>query len=197
MSDSLVASGNVLHTLKIVRVMRQELGGKTRFSPLVIERHAGEFADMQELMRYARMGASVRVAALAFNDKQSWEGLVTANVLMAAYIVCQNIGHLTADVLAEVIAGEVVELVGHERWGLDDCDEATQIEGKNLYTTQLDKQGMSVWVVSWVQRMRINTPISESELDDFLRLYLEQHLGDGAPINAADINVRETQRETS
>ncbi|ODR86710.1 hypothetical protein [Shewanella xiamenensis] len=190
MSANPLPASSVLNTLAIVKVMRA-LVDQGQYSPVIVERHAGEFSDMAELVRYAHQGASVRIAALAFNDEQHWEGLVTANVLMAAYVVCQNVGHRPADVLAEVITGRVIDMVTHERWGLDDCDEAKHINAKNLYNTQLDKQGLSVWVVSWTQRMRINTPIDEASLDDFLRLHLAQHQAEGGPVHVSNINVRD------
>ncbi|WP_345859323.1 hypothetical protein [Shewanella algae] len=163
----------------------------------IVERHIGRFDTPEEITRYlSGRDGGVRITALKVREIKEQFGVTSGTVDLVAYVFTTESFGYSRDTRAEVICGQIARALTVYESGAADIkgalDAPEQVQMDNLYSADIDKKGIAIWAVTWQQRWSLEEPLPDAMLDDFLRLHLEQHLVDGAPINTADINMRET-----
>lgn len=147
------------------------------------EPHGGEFT-VKELDRLGGATPSVAVVCLGLAGVEDQGGQAIRRYRWGAFVVTRDVPAKPAapptpavaavkkDALALALADQIVELVAYETWSdaaAAACDEDT-IKSRNLYSTELDSRGVTMWVVTWEQAAQ-PTPFDFDALDDLLRFH--------------------------
>ncbi len=127
--------------------------------------HFGRFTA-EEIARFAVQTPAVRVAFLGIDDIRIVSGgMRDVTVQMAMFVWTREAPQLPRDVAALAIIEALAESIPQNRWGMDCAMDPTDIQGQNLYNTQVGTKGLTVWAVSWNQVLRIGVA---EDLDDDL-----------------------------
>lgn len=143
------------------------------------EPHGGEFT-VAELDRLGGATPSVAVVCLGLAGVEDQGGQAIRRYRWGAFVVTRDVPAraepptpaVKKDALALALADQIVELVAYETWSdasVAACDEDT-IKSRNLYSTELDSRGVTMWVVTWEQAAQ-PTPFDFDALDDLLRFH--------------------------
>ena len=133
-----------------------------------IEPHRGQFASLEEIRNIALRSPAVRVAfrGLQGADRQGPE--LIADVLWSIHIIANDTRAEARNTLAGGVAVTVLDHIVAEapHWPFVEggAEQATAID---LTTLELDKNGVSLWQVSWRQQCRLQLIDPLSGLDDF------------------------------
>jgi hypothetical protein len=101
-----------------------------------------------------------------------------AEVRWAAFIVTRDTPAATRDVAALDYAEAVMRTVRLNRWGLDNAQKPERLAADNLFSGQLDRQGIALWAVSWQQGVALrHTDVAT--LADFTLYTATHNVGDG------------------
>lgn len=141
-----------------------------------VEPHGGRF-DLKELNRWSRQAPAVLVAAVsvpAIADGPTRN----AEVRWVAYLVTRDTPEATRDVAALDYAEALLRLVRKNTWGLENTQTPERVAAENLYSGQLDSNGMALWAVSWQQAVSLRTT-DIAELADFTLYTATHEVGDG------------------
>jgi hypothetical protein len=140
------------------------------------EGHGGRFS-IDELKRYSVRSPAVLVCNLDGKTRNEGGSKVSSR-RWAVFIITRGISQKKRDAQVIVIVQEVLELIPNNRWGDTNAHIPQDIVDKNLFSADIDKLGVSLWVITWEQGYDIEK--STSGLDDFESLYGEW---DMAPID--------------
>lgn len=137
--------------------------------------HDGRF-DLDELKSFITRAPGVRVACLGFKaGKETAYGFEWRHeAMMAAYVVTKDQKGLARGDAAMAIVETIAAIAGGSRWGqsADHVGEAMQVEAQNLYSRELGKTAVALWVVGWMQPVSFAKPeLDGSELVPFLHYH--------------------------
>lgn len=193
-----VSNSTVAVTKAVVDALVSFQGNETEIAKVTsVKRHRGRFATPEAVKREITGNGAIRVAALNVTNVRKEAGSLVGTVALVAFVLACDLYGYDRDARAEVIASKLAVTVAKQDWpkvlGRTAYKQAQQVATQNLCTDALDKVGVAIWSVSWTQECRLNEPVNLSTLDEFLCLELDSTVADGAPILAAEINVREEQ----
>jgi phage gp37-like protein len=155
------------------------------------EAHPGRF-DLVEIKRVAANAPAVFVAALATGKQESSNGDVQAPVTFAAFIVTKDQPQITRDSLVLDIVSALLVLADSNDWGSADVVEnPVSIRGRNLYSASIDKHGISMWAITWQQKIKLGSATDVAALDDFLRTNGTEKNQDGDTLIETTVNLED------
>jgi len=149
------------------------------------EPHQGRI-DAAELKRVWQATPAVLIACLGANKVQVSPGTVRATLRWVAFIVCQAPTGESRDDAALVIADVLLRMIPEERWGSDEVGRAEQLRAENLYSGTVDRMGVSLWSVTWVQSVELAPMFDATLLSDFNHLHAELDVDRDGTIDPAD-----------
>ena len=76
---------------------------------------------------------------------------------LAAFVVTRDRTGEPRGKAARAIAAALLLLIPRARWGLADFGTAERLQARNLYSGEVDKEGVALWMVSWRQTLRLET----------------------------------------
>jgi phage gp37-like protein len=130
------------------------------------EAHDGNY-DLDELTRVYKATPAALVVVLGVQDTTIEGGLGVANVRLGVAVLVADTKPLVRANNAIDLAEDVLRLARNEYWNdVLTVRKATNLKSENLYSGGVDKQGVSLWLVSWLQRVDL-TETDMGELADF------------------------------
>lgn len=134
------------------------------------EAHGGRFG-LQDLKHYAKRAPAIVVTNLGGTNTRREGGTKVSDRQWAAFVITKGTSQERRDAQALVLVQELLKLLPDQsgRWGDDNAHIPENIDDDNLFSVELDKQGIALWAVTWTQGYDIEP--STSGLDDFVTLY--------------------------
>lgn len=165
---------------------------KARLSALkTVQSHGGSLTEA-ELRRWGAVAPAVFVAVLGVRSPAT---RLPDNVDMTfcLYVATRNgVGGGRDDLALNLVQGLNQLLLG-QRFGLDGfVGLPSQVDSQNLFSTDLDKTGLSLWAITWQQTVELDTAVSLEALDDFIRAHTTYELGDEHSPVAEDLIILPT-----
>jgi hypothetical protein len=129
--------------------------------------HGGSF-DVQELLRVSVRAPGVLVTVLdATVDGGAFPP--AAQVTFAAFIYAADKPGMPRGQAALALAEAALALIYGADWGISDVQTTpSQIQARNLFSTQLDKKGVAIWGISWQQKIELSQMVDATQLNDFI-----------------------------
>jgi len=150
-----------------------------------VKAHGGRF-NVQELKAAAARSPSVRVACLGVQEVQAAAEGVEAVTVWGAFIVSGDVHPTSRDAMTLGLAGALLPLLPGACWGLEDLvDGARAVRAENLFSRDLDAQGVSLWAVTWRHRVTLGR-VDAATLDDFLRCHVDYDINQDGEADATD-----------
>lgn len=137
--------------------------------PKTCEPHGGRLT-LADIKRYSLRAPAILVSLIGGTTKRQSGTQVTPRQ-WAAFIITRGTSGVNnrRDAEAIVLAQALSLFVDLNNWGDDDNKRPEDIRDDNLYSIELDKQGIALWVVAWQQDYDIEP--DASALDAFVSLY--------------------------
>jgi phage gp37-like protein len=115
--------------------------------------HGGRF-DLDALRRYTASSPAVMVSCLGGSVVRGM-GSAALDAEWAAFLVAQD--SVTSRVTTALGAVDVLATtVAENPWGANVDGAPSQIRVQNLYSAGTDARGVSLWAVTWVQRITLD-----------------------------------------
>lgn len=178
-----------------------------------VDTHPGEL-DSAELKRLCVRTPALRVVFAGVRGVDSARGAVAAEVALGVFVICgPRKGEPQPDIVSLALVPRVLATVYGENWGIDAVESTPQaLKAENLFTGLDAANFVSLWAVSWRQRIELPSliafpppdPVSGQEvlprpwndpLEDFLRMGLNMHDERGESVSNDVIAVREPDHE--
>ena len=178
---------------KIAQTIREEvgsIGGRT----VTVETHGGYFGE-SELMRVSGRTPAVFVSALGLPKTTRRGGsLACAQVQWGAFVIVEG-GEIPRDEAAVALVEKLIVLLLDQTWGYERTEgQPKGVAAKNLFTSGLDRKGVSIWAIRWSQGVTIED-LTLDDLADFERLRNEYNMDNGVDRIDATDNVEIPQND--
>jgi len=147
----------------IAKFFRASLPGASVFE------HGGAF-DLAELKRVAAQTPALAVSCLGVPAEEVQGGTMACDVQFALFAIAANTSKAARDVAVLVMVESILTDLPTQKWGNAANKVPQGIAATNLYSSALDKQGVSLWAVRWRQEVDLEKTVW-STLDDLLRVY--------------------------
>ena len=131
--------------------------------------HGGAL-DLEELKRLATRTPALIVALLGVQSVKVEGGLAVADAAWGIFPIAINTIKEKRDVAAAMLTETVLHDLPFQRWNAQSSGSPHEIAAANLYSSTLDKNGISLWAIRWRQSVDLVTVVT-ADLVDFLRLY--------------------------
>lgn len=156
-----------------------------------VKAHGGRFT-LEELKAYAAKSPSVRVACLGL-PQIFYESGMRAVSAWGAFVIAGDKPGLSRDVAALEILAAIAPIVPGNCWGLEDSvDSARDARADNLFSRELDKNGIALWGLTWRHIVDLAL-VDAASLDDLLTVVDTFDIdtsGDGEPELADTIQLQ-------
>jgi phage gp37-like protein len=130
-----------------------------------VEATGGGFSEA-ELRRKALQAPGVLVACEGASDGRNEGGDIAVTWAWSAYVFTRSTSSSSRDAQALVFCEALAGAIAENRWGRSDTHKPQRIRARNLYSGELDRQGVAIWAVTWDQAVDY-TPASSSSTDPF------------------------------
>ncbi|WP_174889357.1 phage protein Gp37 [Candidatus Williamhamiltonella defendens] len=121
--------------------------------------HPGRF-NLDELKRIATQLPAVRVALMGMPRVHMLEtGENEAVLRLAAFVVTGDRRQLPKDEAALAIVESLLVLIPGQRWGVTGTMDAKDVKADNLFSGQVERQGVAMWAVTWEQSVRLGKDV--------------------------------------
>ena len=120
--------------------------------------------DAKELRRTGNGAPAVLVATLGARQGEPgahWQ-LRHHHLSMAAYVVTQSVGGLTAQAAALAIVQHLLAMIPEETWAVTDVGPAERLDWRVLVTRETRDLGVHLSVVTWSQPVVLYVPDPQS-----------------------------------
>lgn len=150
--------------------------------------HPGRFS-LAELKATAAKTPAVRVACLGISEIRPVAAGVEAVTQWAAFIITGDRPQLPRDSGALTLIAALMPFIPLNCWGLDDeVDSARQVRADNLFSREIDANGVALWAVSWRHEVTLGE-VDPEALDDFMRLHGALEIAEDAPAAELEIDL--------
>ncbi|ASX25872.1 phage protein Gp37 [Candidatus Williamhamiltonella defendens] len=120
-----------------------------------VDAHPGRF-NLEELKRIATQLPAIRVAFMGCPQlKQIETREKEAVVRMAAFIMTGDRRGLPKDEAALALVEALLVLIPYQSWGIKGVLGAANVKADNLFSGQVERQGVAMWAVTWEQSVRL------------------------------------------
>lgn len=124
-----------------------------------VDPHPGRF-NLDELKRIATRLPAVRVALMGAPTVNILEtGENEAALKLAAFIVTGDRRQLPKEDSALAIVESLLVLIPAQRWGVKGVHDARMVKADNLFSGNVERQGVAMWAVTWEQSIRIGSDV--------------------------------------
>lgn len=156
-----------------------------------VQSHGGSLTEA-ELRRWGAVAPAVFVSVLGVRNPNT-RLLDNVDLVLCLYVATRNSPSGSRDDLALNLVQGLNQLLVAQRWE-SDCFVGlpTNVDSQNLFSTDLDKNGLSLWAITWQQTVELGAAVSLSELDDFIRAHTSYELGDEHSPVAEDLIILPT-----
>jgi Bacteriophage Mu, Gp37 len=149
--------------------------------------HRGQFESAKEVKKLAVKHPAVLVAYRGFSDAKKEYGEVTATVQWVVYVLTQDGKKERAEVAGDIVSN-LLKLIPGNDWGFAN-EEPEKLAGRNVTSSDVDQMGVSLWAVSWVQKMAIEDLTTLASLDDLTHVHGEKIVAANEPTAIDDITL--------
>lgn len=122
--------------------------------------HAGRF-DAAELRRVAAQAPALFLAVLQIpNLTLNGNNTRVLELSLGAFLATRDQPHYPRDTQMLDLVEQLLQLLPKAKWqdGRVRSVEPASINARNLYSGELDKSGIALWLVSWTQRAELPPP---------------------------------------
>lgn len=117
-------------------------------------KHPGRF-DAAELKRISAKTPAVLVALLGIlKIAEAGTGERDVDCALAAYVVTADRRGMPRDVAAVNLVDVLTDHIYDYRFGVV-CGPGEEVKAKNLYSGDIDRNGVAMWGISWKQTVRV------------------------------------------
>lgn len=156
-------------------------------SVAVIE-HGGPFT-LEELKRVAARAPALVVTCLGVPALEVQGTVVVAHAVWAVFGVTKNEQRRKRDVAGLLLAESVMVEVPHQTWNGSASKAPRDVTAANLYSSELDRQGVSLWAIRWRQQVDLQRN-AITTLDDFETFFATYVIGDAdAPVTEDQVDL--------
>lgn len=124
-----------------------------------VKTHPGRFAA-GDLKRYGRKGKTVLVSISKVPSVKSAGRSLAAEVVVAVYVIVGKVktsAGETRDAVAMDITDQLLETIPFHRFGPALLPtEGKNLNASNLFSGEVENQGVALWAVSWKQLIKQN-----------------------------------------
>jgi hypothetical protein len=116
--------------------------------------HPGRFTQA-ELQLLARKKRAVRVAIESMPELViNGPGQIMASPLFSAVVICSDVADMPRHQSALDLVQTILQALPHARWGASYLGPVMpkSIRADNLYSGDIDSQGIALWGISWQQK---------------------------------------------
>nr|WP_205702106.1 hypothetical protein [Candidatus Hamiltonella defensa] len=78
---------------------------------------------------------------------------------LAAFVVTGDRRQLPKDEAALAIVESLLVLIPGQRWGVTGTMDAKGVKADNLFSGQVERQGVAMWAVTWEQSVRLGKDV--------------------------------------
>lgn len=124
-----------------------------------VETHPGRFTE-NEIVKASLSKRAIRIAIADIIEIGITPNRGTDyTVQVAAFVVCADQFGPDRDESARDILELIVSALPFQRWNSDACQPVlpATVSAQNIYSTESESKGVSMWAVSWDQKIRSNT----------------------------------------
>lgn len=136
---------------------------------VAVTAHGGQLTT-EELKRISTNAPAVLVACLGVPNIMLEGGVVTADSQWGAFVVTEDRSRVKRDSRGLLIMESVGITIPNNWWSGTAASTPKNITGRNLYSTALDKLGISLWVLNWSQKVDLEA-VTTATYDNFERVY--------------------------
>jgi hypothetical protein len=116
---------------------------------------------------------SVLVSCLNLNEILNQGGQANGGARFVAYVITAGTSSIVRDGAALDMVEALAPMIVNNAWNYVDGSTPKNIRADNLYSGPVDKLGVAIWAVSWVQKTDLAI-FDTSSLDNFESLYSYQ-----------------------
>lgn len=150
-----------------------------------VKAHGGRFS-LEELKAASARAPSVRVACLGFPDIAQSEAGVKAQTAWGAFVIAGDQTQAHRDALALTLVWALALIIPGNCWSYSDTvDQARQVRADNLFSRELDKNGIALWAVTWRQEIDI-AGSDLTELNDFVLCHVDYDINQDGETDLSD-----------
>lgn len=178
----------------IIDTLQQELTGAV--APRDISPHRGQFESLKEIQNISTQSPAVRVAFRALESTQPQHDQTQMDVFWVIHVIAHSTRQDQRNQLAGGIAVAIVDVIAHlgNTWPWAD-DVPTRLRAVDLSTLNLDRNGISLWQVTWQQRGLFDRVQALPPLDTF-EGFDSDHYAPGADPETAEPQAQTTDTYT-
>lgn len=169
----------------IIEVLKQRLSGVVQD----VRPHRGQFKNLKEIKKIATCSPCVLVSYLSIKAPQEFTQ-PHADVRWVIYIVTEERFNLDRTTLASQITESLIHVLMRQDWGLD-CNAPVNLTARNITTTDIDNEGMSLWAIAFDQNMPIETQGPNTAYTQLLEIVGEHKQAEGAPVARDHIAIEQ------
>lgn len=131
----------------IVETLETALAG----AAATVQMHRGQFENLDEIRRLAVKNPAVLVSLRGFRHPERLAEIeVNATVQWVVYVLTADRPQLPRFISGTLLTAVVVSHLDDQRWGAD-TGAPEDIVARNITTTEIDKAGVCLWSVAWLQ----------------------------------------------
>lgn len=146
-----------------------------------VQVHGGSITE-SEIRRWGAQAPAVFVSTLGVKSAQA-TFLDQADLVFCAYVIAKNSDKADRHVVALNIVQGLSCLLKSAPWtGCDFVTEPQDVQSENLFNTEIDKIGLSLWATTWQQTVSLGVDDGLAQLNDFLRFAGTAESAEGALI---------------
>lgn len=149
-----------------------------------VETHGGRF-DAEELKRWAKQAPCAVTSTLGVRSMRQEGGQNVVSLQLGVFVIARDTPGAKRDSLALTLVEAVLAVVTPSQRFADGYSHVPEgIRADNLFTGQLDAQGVALWAVTWQQDYDVHT-FDPNTLDNFLRYRATDQLSSDADVPTA------------
>ena len=130
--------------------------------------HDGPFDD--DALEMYSVKAPCIVLAIEGDKSKPMGGSIRVEQAWRAFVVTGRKPELKKGAANLFVHEHMLRLLHNAPWGEKNPSD---VEGRNLYSSEVEMSGLSLWKTGWMQVVSIPPELSYDSLDNFLRLYVE------------------------
>ncbi|WP_418114573.1 hypothetical protein RJD40_20795 [Vibrio scophthalmi] len=160
-----------------------------------VQRHAKRFDTLNDVKSTITGTGTIRVIARRVQNVRREAGYTIGDVQFVAFILVNDQYGENRDQRAELIASrlgvEVLSPSFSQSLKKFAHKAVSSCQWENITTQAFDEIGVSMFAVQWSQECRLNVPVDESEMDDFLVAFMTADIAADAPLMEAKIELEQ------
>lgn len=140
----------------IVTTLETELAG----AAASVQGHRGQFDSLDEIRRLAIKNPAVLVSCRGFrNPMMLAVDELHATVQWVVYVLTSDRPQLPRGQSGSVLVSAIAAILDDQRWGVD-AGAPEDVVGRNITTNEIDKAGICLWSVAWLQAVPVAEPVA-------------------------------------